>query len=442
VLAAACALSAGGLLATALAGLPPPPAELAMVRPAEMTVLQQVNVPRAWDVTKGRGVTVAVLDSGVDTTAPDLSGQVTVGPDYVAGVDPPGYRPPLNHGTYIASLIAGHGQGPGDAQGVVGVAPQAKVLSVRVIPDDTEPGVDAYNTRPAYADAIGKGIYYAVRHHASVINMSLGSSQPTAYLRTAVAYALTRKVVVVASAGNNGAFHNFAPYIYPASYPGVIAVAAVNVSGARADFSEQNASVVVSAPGVAVLGAGPGGEYIDADGTSPAAALVSGVAALIRSRYPALSPVLVEQALIDSATRRPPGGYSVEVGFGEVDAAAALTAAGTLAAQSRSRGLPPGTAVAVPDTTGPDTTGPDTTGPDTTRPGGTAPRRLPPIVVVHRDQRAITAYAVAATGAAVLAAICLAALIVLARRPRRPAAGMKMTLFPPPAGPPGDDLIG
>ena len=70
MLAAACALSAGGLLAIALAGLPPPPAELAMVRPAEMTVLQQVNVPRAWDVTKGRGVTVAVLDSGVDTTAP------------------------------------------------------------------------------------------------------------------------------------------------------------------------------------------------------------------------------------------------------------------------------------------------------------------------------------------------------------------------------------
>jgi subtilisin family serine protease len=427
VLAAACAWSAGGLLATALAGLPPPPAELAMVRPAEMTMLQQVNVPRAWDIAKGSGVTVAVLDSGVDTTAPDLTGQVTVGPDYVAGVDPPGYKPPLNHGTYIASLIAGHGQGPGDAQGVVGVAPQAKVLSVRVIPDDTEPGVDAYNTRAAYADAIGKGIYYAVRHHAGVINMSLGSNQPTAYLRTAVAYALARKVVVVASAGNNGTFHDFAPYIYPASYPGVIAVAAVNVSGARADFSEQNASVVISAPGVAVLGAGPGGEYIDADGTSPAAALVSGVAALIRSRYPALPPVLVEQALINSATRRPPGGYSVDVGFGEVDAAAALTAAGTLAAQPPARGLGTGSAATVPGTTGPGTTG---------------PHPLPPIVVVRRDHRVITAYAAAATGAAVLAAICLAALIVLARRPRRPAAGMEMTLFPPPAGPPGDDLIG
>jgi subtilisin family serine protease len=442
VLAAACALSAGGLLATALAGLPPPPAELAMVRPAEMTVLQQVNVPRAWDISKGGGVTVAVLDSGVDTTAPDLTGKVTVGPDYVAGVDPPGYKPPLNHGTYIASLIAGHGQGLGRAQGVVGVAPQAKVLSVRVIPDDTEPGVDAYNTRPAYADAIGKGIYYAVRHHAGVINMSLGSNQPTAYLRTAVAYALTHKVVVVAAAGNNGTFHDFAPYIYPASYPGVVAVAAVNVSGARADFSEQNASVVVSAPGVAVLGAGPGGEYIDADGTSPAAALVSGVAALIRSRYPTLSPVLVEQALINSATRRPPGGYSVEVGFGEVDAAAALTAAGTLAAQSPARGLLPGTTATVPGNTVPGKGVPRTTVPGTAAPGATAARPLPPIVVVHRDHRVITAYAAAATGAAVLAAICLAALIVLARRPRRPAAGMEMTLFPPPAGPPGDDLIG
>jgi subtilisin family serine protease len=413
--------------ATVLAGvpartaLPPPPAELAQVRPAEMAVLQQVNISRAWDLTKGSRVTVAVLDSGVDTTAPDLSGQVTVGPDYVAGADPPGYRPPLDHGTYIASLIAGHGQGPGDAQGVIGVAPQAKVLSVRVIPDDTEPGVGAYNTRPAYADAIGKGIYYAVRHHASVINMSLGSNQPTAYLRTAVAYALTHKVVVVAAAGNTGTIHDFAPYIYPASFPGVIAVAAVNVSGARADFSEQNASVVISAPGVNVLGAGPGGAYIDADGTSPAAALVSGVVALIRSRYPALPPGLVEQALITSATRRPPGGYSVEVGFGEVDAAAALAAAGTLAARLPARGTLPGTAAAVP------------------APPGRRP--LPPIVVVHRDRGAITAYAAAATAAAVLAAICLAALIAAARRPRRRAAGLEVTLFPPPAGPPGDDLI-
>jgi subtilisin family serine protease len=301
------------------------------------------------------------------------------------------------------------------------VAPQAKVLSVRVIPDDTEPGIGAYNSRPAYADVIGQGVYYAVRHHASVINMSLGSSQPTTYMRTAVAYALSHGVVVVASAGNTGTGRAFAPYVYPASFPGVIGVAAVNVSGARAGFSEQNSSVVVSAPGVAVLGAGPGGEYIDADGTSPAAALVSGIVALIKSRYPALPPALVEQALITSAAHKPPGGYSVDVGFGEVDAAAALTAAGTLAEALPVRGAFQAAGSA---------------------PGARPGLSLPPIVVVHRDRGDITAYAATATGAAVLAAICLAVLVILARRPRRHPAGAEMTLFPPPPGPPGDDLIG
>jgi type VII secretion-associated serine protease mycosin len=380
-----------------------------------MTVLQQVNVPRAWDISKGSGVTVAVLDTGVDAAAPDLAGQVTAGPDYVAGADPASYQPPLSHGTYIASLIAGHGRGPQDAMGVIGVAPQAKVLSVRVILDDTEPGIDAYNSRSAYADAIGKGIYYAVRHHASVINMSLGSPQPTAGLRTAVAYALSHGVVVVASAGNTGTDRTFAPYIYPASFTGVISVAAVNVSGARAGFSEQNSSVVVSAPGVAVLGAGPNDEYIDADGTSPAAALVSGVVALIRSRYPALPPALVEQALITSAAHKPDAGYSVDVGFGEVDAAAALTAAGALAEALPVRG--------AFQETGP-------------APGGP----LPPVAVVHRNRGAITAYAGAAAGAAALAVICLAALVVLARRPRRPAASPEMAPLPLAPGPPGDDL--
>jgi subtilisin family serine protease len=385
--------------------IPAPPPELSEIRPGEMRTLDQIDVPAAWQLSKGSGVTVAVLDTGVDASAPDLAGDVTTGPDYTAGADPPGYQPPLEHGTYIASLIGAHGSGPGDSFGVIGVAPEAKILAVRVILDDGEPGQQAYNQDSRFGDAIGKGIYYAVAHGAAVINMSLGSEQATAYLRAAVAYAVSRGVVVVASAGNSGTSSGFAPYLYPASFTGVIAVAAVNSSGARAFFSEQNASVVLSAPGVDVIGAGPNGEYIDAEGTSPSAALVSGVAALIKSRYPRLSPALVEQALIASTAGKPRGGYSTQTGFGEVDAVTALQAAARLAAATPATGLAPAAFFG-----------------GASQPGQQAPAGQPaiaPIQVVHRDTTLIAGYA-AASGAGVLCAIVMLVLLGgLARRARR-----------------------
>ena len=396
-------------------GLPPPPADLAAVRPDEMQALDQIEVPAAWQSAKGNGVTVAVLDTGVDSTAPDLAGDVTTGPDYTVGADPPGYQPPLEHGTYIASLIAGHGSGPGDTLGVVGVAPDAKILAVRVILDDAEPGLQAYNQDKRFADAIGNGIYYAVRHGATVINMSLGSAETTGNLRAAIAYAVSKGVVVVASAGNNGTSSGFAPYIYPASFTGVIAVAAVTSSGTRAFFSEQNSSVLLSAPGVGVIGAGPGGEYLDAEGTSPSAALVSGVAALIRSRYPALSPALVAQALITSTDHRPSGGYSTDTGFGEVDAAAALRAAGRLAAAEPATGLATARFFGSPDQ-------------------GSAGLR--PIQVVHRNAKLIIGYSAAAyTGAAgtIIATVLLIWMLRRSRRDRRQAPPFPPAPSPQPA---------
>jgi len=374
--------------------IPPPPA-LAQVRPDDLAMLRQIGVPGAWRITRGAGVTVAVLDTGVDTSTPDLVGQVTTGPDFTAGADPAGYRPPMLHGTYIASLIAGHGSGPGDQFGVVGVAPLAKILSVRVILDDTEPGNPVYNGDSRYVDAVGKGIYYAVAHGARVINMSLGSEQPTAYMRAAVAYALAKGIVIVASAGNDGTNSGFAPYVYPAAFTGVIAVAAVTGGGQRAYFSEQNGAVVVSAPGVDVIGDGPGGEYLDAAGTSPAAALVSGVAALIRSRYPRLSPALVEQALITAAARRPRGGYSTGTGFGEVDAVTALAAAARLAAQRPAAEFAPAAYFTA-----------------SSRAHGAAA----PIQVVHRDMMSIAGYTAAAGAAALGCLVALGLGLVLIRR--------------------------
>ena len=340
-LAAACILTAG-LPALGVLGSPAASAQGIgqQVRADEMPELQKIDVPAAWRVTKGAGVTVAVLDTGVDPAIPDLTGSVITGPDYTLGADPPGYQPPHLHGTYIASLIAGHGSGPGRASGVIGVAPDARILSVRVILDDQEPGLNVYNENAKYADAIPDGIRYAVGHGAQVINMSLGSTIPTRATRLAIGYAISHNVVVVASAGNEGtAGGGFTPYSYPASFTGVISVAAVGATGRRASFSDRNASVVISAPGVNIVGAGPGGEYLIASGTSPAAAFVSGVVALIRSKYPQLVPALVTQALVTSARHRPAAGYSPSIGFGEVDAVAALSAAGRLAAQRPAAGL-------------------------------------------------------------------------------------------------------
>jgi subtilisin family serine protease len=371
----------------------------APVRAAEQAQLNAIGVPAAWRLSHGQGVTVGVLDTGVDTGAPDLSGSVSTGPDYTLGADPPGYQPPHLHGTFIASLIAGHGSGPGRAGGIIGVAPAARVLSVRVILDDQEPGVGPYNTNPRFSDAIGQGIRYAASHGAGVINLSLGSVEPSRAMQAALAYAVSRGIVVVASAGNSGAMGPaYTPYSYPASFTGVVSVAAVNDSGVRAPFSDRNSSVVLSAPGVSIIGAGPGGTYLQASGTSPASAFVAGVATLIRSAYPGLSPAQVEQAMISSAVRRPAAGYSTATGFGEVDAAAALRSAGRLARDKPAAGLAPGRRFGR------------------SRPG--------PIQVTHRDEARIAALGgLGAAGAAGFLAVLagFAVLTVRRLRGRRPA---------------------
>jgi type VII secretion-associated serine protease mycosin len=316
------------------------PAAADQVRDAEQPVLRALNAAGAWRLSEGAGVTVALLDSGVGAGVPDLSGSVTAGPDLTAGVNPPGYQPPNLHGTYMASLIAGHGHGPGGNDGVVGIAPRARILSVRVLLEGSEPGFPYFQQNARYDDTLARGIRYAADHHASVINLSLGGPETTVQERAALAYAVSRGVVVVAAAGNDGSGSSRnTSFSYPGSYPGLITVAAVTAQGQHAYFSDHNASVVVSAPGVDVVGAAPDDQYLIGAGTSQATALVSGIAALIRARFPGLAPALVRQAIIESTIHRPRGGYDTLTGFGEVNAASAVREAATLAGGRAAPGL-------------------------------------------------------------------------------------------------------
>jgi type VII secretion-associated serine protease mycosin len=327
-----------GLGAAALA--PAVSARADIVRNTQTWVLDDLHVEPAWNVTRGQGVVVAVIDSGVEANVDDLTGSVITGPN-LSGVDTSPTNPGWGvHGTWMASLIAGHGHGFDDGSGIIGTAPAAKVLSIRVITDSTDPNHRKYEHEPAAKGQreLAAAIRYAVSHNARVISMSLGYGEPSSPVRAALQDAYEHNVVVVASAGNSGDAAGAdgtgsAPYSYPADYPGVLSVGAVNSSNQVASFSSENQSVQVAAPGYKVPAAGRDGNYWYVSGTSPACALTAGVVALIKAKYPRLTDPQVISAITSSTDRstRPPGGYDQQIGFGVVDAAAALTAAGKVA---------------------------------------------------------------------------------------------------------------
>jgi type VII secretion-associated serine protease mycosin len=324
--------------AVSLVVLPGPAASADTIRDNQQWVLDMMNVSAAWQQTQGAGVTVAVIDSGVNKDVSDLTGSVKSGPDFT-GISTRPSNPNWGvHGTWMASLIAGHGHGPGDDSGVIGIAPRSTILSIRVIPDRADPHYSRYEheQEPSIQESLARGIEYAVQNGAKVISMSIGYSAPNGAVRQALQDAFSRGVVVIASAGNSGAPSGTsdgvqAPESFPADYPGVISVGAVDSAGAVAGFSSDNLSVQVAAPGVSVPAQGRDGQYWWVSGTSPACALVAGVAALIKSKYPGLAPNLVASALTSTTTGRPSGGYNPQVGFGIVNAAAALAKAGQLA---------------------------------------------------------------------------------------------------------------
>jgi subtilisin family serine protease len=328
------------LVAVALVSVPlvpSRPASADTVRDRQQPIFTTLDLATAWRTTRGMGVTVGVVDTGVDTANQDFQGAVTAGPNFLKGIDV-STAPKRLHGTAMASLIAGRGHGAGNGDGVIGVAPEARIIAVRALGEKEDPNFRAYRANvQAESIAIASGIKYVVDHGADVINLSLGSYGRGTDIRAAVAYAIDHNVVVVAAVGNDGDSHHkvdengFAPYSYPAAYPGVIGVAASDPTHERAYFSNRNYSALVAAPGADIPADLPGNGYGLVSGTSPATALVSGAAALIRAHYRKLAPPLVAQALLTGTTHRPGSGYDADVGYGEINVTRALEAAGRLA---------------------------------------------------------------------------------------------------------------
>ncbi|MFF7379860.1 type VII secretion-associated serine protease mycosin [Streptomyces massasporeus] len=323
------ATALGVLLTAGLVLLPAATAHADGIR-AQQWALDAMHTEQAWQTTKGRGITVAVLDTGVEADHPDLAGNVLPGKDLVGFGAEPGDRAWARHGTAMAGIIAGHGHGPGDADGVLGIAPEAKILPVRVILEDGDPSrAKARSTR---GNALAEGIRWATDHGADVINLSLGDDSASAHPEPsedqAVQYALKKGVVVVASAGNGGEKGDHISY--PAAYPGVIAATAVDRAGTRASFSTRRWYATVSAPGVDVVIADPDHKYYEGWGTSAAAAFVSGAAALVKAAHPGLAPAQIKSLLEDTARNAPSGGRDDSRGFGFIDPAAAIEAAGRI----------------------------------------------------------------------------------------------------------------
>ncbi|MER6290084.1 type VII secretion-associated serine protease mycosin [Streptomyces sviceus] len=320
------------LLAASVALVPPTAAHADGIR-AKQWALDAMHTQQAWQTTKGAGVTVAVLDTGVENDHPDLVGNVLTGKDMIGFGATRGDRSWARHGTAMAGIIAGHGHGVGNGDGVMGIAPEAKILPVRVILEDGDAArAKARNTR---GNALAEGIRWAADHGADVINLSLGddsaSAHPEAGEDDAVQYALRKGSVVVASAGNGGEKGDHISY--PAAYPGVIAATAVDKFGTRASFSTRRWYATVAAPGDDVVIADPDHKYYEGWGTSAASAFVSGAAALVKAAHPDLTPAQIKRLLEDTARNAPAGGRDDSRGFGFVDPAAALKAADRLKPQ-------------------------------------------------------------------------------------------------------------
>lgn len=284
--------------------------------------LDGARIREAWQTTRGEDVTIAVIDTGIGIV-PATFGDAVVGGTDVSGAGSPDGRTPLgaidgNHGSWVASLAAG--RGAADGTGMIGVAPEANLLSISV-------GFGSAAAVP-FTEQVAKGMRWAVDNGADVINLSFTTntldwdeSWDDAFL-----YAFEHDVVVVVAAGNRGSGTSIIGA--PATIPGVLTVGGVDQTGtASIEASTQGITIGISAPSEGLLGISADGKLARWNGTSGAAPIVAGIAALIRSAHPDIKAIDVINRIIKTAI--PVDGAEKPsdplYGYGLVDAAAAIS---------------------------------------------------------------------------------------------------------------------
>ncbi|WP_266269643.1 type VII secretion-associated serine protease mycosin [Kitasatospora purpeofusca] len=399
----AVVLLAGGLLATTAV----PASRADSVRDAQWPLAAYRAESAIWPVSQGDGVTVAVVDTGVLKDHQDLTGQVLAGADFT-GESTDGSVDTDGHGTGMASLIAGHGHGAG--AGIMGLAPKAKILPIRITLGENP---------PSGRSEIAKAIRYAVDHGANVVNMSIGGPVGTdSEERAAVKYAVAKDVVMVAGTGNETSSVG-----YPAAFPGVVAVGAVDRNGQLWSKSNVGPETTLVAPGADIPRASAkstSGQGI-ANGTSDATAYVSATAALIRAKYPQLSAGQVINRMIKSASA-PGDGSAVpsnRYGYGVLAPAKALEANPAVDSGPRENPL-----LGRAESQG--------TVPPPTEEAWESPEAAAP--VADGGNRGVRWVAVGAAGVAGVVAVggVVAVLVVRGRRRRERAAAAAYQGYPPP----------
>jgi type VII secretion-associated serine protease mycosin len=315
---AAVTLSVRPAHAAGVAAVCSPPLAPGQPAPDEPWPQARYDLAAVHRISQGAGVTVAVLDSGVDPTHPQLAGAVRGGGDPLTGSGD-GLEDCVGHGTAVASLIAAR---PVPGVAFRGIAPQATVLSIRV--GDRRATEDGYvGTGDVAALVAGIRAAVAARPRPRVLNLSISTTTDSPALREAIRAALDADIVVVAAVGNLAERGNPTPY--PAAYDGVVGVGAIGSTGVRYGPSQVGRYVDLVAPGEHVLAATPLAGHVAVSGTSFAVPFVAGTAALIRARWPDLDRTEVVRRLL--ATADPPAGGqpSLDYGYGVVNPLRALT---------------------------------------------------------------------------------------------------------------------